>query len=114
MCGISGLISPVELTSIHIKTMTDLIRHRGPDGEGYVLFGGGGNLVVAGSDDTSFDEWNFQSDYQPTVNINETTDGNKVAFGHRRLSILDLSPCGHQPMSAAENRYWITFNGDRN
>jgi asparagine synthase (glutamine-hydrolysing) len=35
-----------------------------------------------------------------------------IAFGHRRLSILDLSPEGHQPMSSACGRYVITFNGE--
>ncbi|WP_416672288.1 asparagine synthase (glutamine-hydrolyzing) [Egbenema bharatensis] len=31
---------------------------------------------------------------------------------HTRLSILDLSAAGHQPMSTANQRYWITFNGE--
>lgn len=31
---------------------------------------------------------------------------------HTRLSILDLSPAGHQPMSAADDHYWIIFNGE--
>src|SRR3989344_4701607 len=35
----------------------------------------------------------------------------KVGLGHRRLSIIDLSAQGHQPMSFA-NKYWITFNGE--
>jgi asparagine synthase (glutamine-hydrolysing) len=33
-------------------------------------------------------------------------------FGHCRLSILDLSPNGHQPMTTPGERYWITFNGE--
>lgn len=37
--------------------------------------------------------------------------GNNFALGHRRLSILDLSDHGHQPM-VYEERYWITFNGE--
>ncbi|WP_375495832.1 asparagine synthase (glutamine-hydrolyzing) [uncultured Nostoc sp.] len=36
----------------------------------------------------------------------------EVAFAHTRLSILDLSAAGHQPMSTSDGRYWITFNGE--
>ena len=35
-----------------------------------------------------------------------------VAFGHRRLSIIDLSPEGHQPMSSVSGRYQVCFNGE--
>ncbi len=35
-----------------------------------------------------------------------------VALVHTRLSILDLSANGHQPMHIANQRYWITFNGE--
>lgn len=39
-------------------------------------------------------------------------DDNHLALGHRRLSIIDLSPAGHQPMYYANRRYWITYNGE--
>lgn len=36
----------------------------------------------------------------------------KVVLGHTRLSILDLSPAGHQPMRSRDGRWWVTFNGE--
>jgi len=35
-----------------------------------------------------------------------------IALGHRRLSIIDLSPAGHQPMSNEDGTVWITFGGE--
>ena len=35
-----------------------------------------------------------------------------VGLGHNRLSIIDLSPAGHQPMSSHDERLWIVFNGE--
>src|SRR5262245_8707188 len=36
----------------------------------------------------------------------------KVGLGHNRLSIIDLSPTGHQPMSNGDGTQWIVFNGE--
>ena len=38
-------------------------------------------------------------------------DGN-IGLAHRRLSIIDLSPSGHQPMKAARRNVWVTYNGE--
>ncbi|HEY0054503.1 MAG TPA: asparagine synthase (glutamine-hydrolyzing) [Pedobacter sp.] len=39
-------------------------------------------------------------------------DEQKLCFGHRRLSLLDLSTAGHQPMADEQQRCYITFNGE--
>ncbi len=42
----------------------------------------------------------------------EIFPNHKLAFGHRRLSIIDLSPSGRQPMSNEERSIWVSFNGE--
>lgn len=44
--------------------------------------------------------------------VNQEQDGLTVAFAHRRLAILDLSPAGHQPMRDEATGNWITYNGE--
>src|SRR5467141_848916 len=39
------------------------------------------------------------------------TDG-RAGLAHARLSIIDLSPAGHQPMANADETIWITYNGE--
>src|SRR4051812_19070298 len=38
--------------------------------------------------------------------------GDGWSLGFRRLSILDLSPSGHQPMRSPDGRFWLAFNGE--
>jgi len=42
----------------------------------------------------------------------EWSDGSHVALGFRRLSVLDPTPAGHQPMVSADGRHVIAFNGE--
>jgi asparagine synthase (glutamine-hydrolysing) len=89
MCGIAGIAfsqSEPETLGQRVRQMTDAIRHRGPDDAG---------LHVAA----------IESRVGPKRPY-------RVALGHRRLSILDLSPAGHQPMSSDDGRYHIVFNGE--
>ncbi|MFL6277997.1 MAG: asparagine synthase (glutamine-hydrolyzing) [Blastocatellia bacterium] len=46
------------------------------------------------------------------IYLTNTTSGQSVGLGHRRLSIIDLSPAGHEPMSDASGQIWLTFNGE--
>jgi asparagine synthase (glutamine-hydrolysing) len=41
-----------------------------------------------------------------------TFDGGRGGLGFRRLSIIDLSAAGHQPMHGCDNRTWLVFNGE--
>ena len=76
MCGIAGILrrdqAPVDAAVL--KRMTDVLAHRGPDGEGVRVEG-------------------------------------PVAFGHRRLAIIDLVG-GIQPMTSDDGSTWITYNGE--
>jgi len=39
-------------------------------------------------------------------------EGRRATLGHRRLSIIDVSAAGHQPMLSEDGRYALTFNGE--
>ena len=36
----------------------------------------------------------------------------RIGLGHNRLSIIDLSDAGQQPMSDSEGKLWLVFNGE--
>ena len=112
MCGITVTIS-FQVDSSQIMRMNDLIRHRGPDDEGYALFSDG-KAICVGGEDTPADAFVEQTPYKPDGLIQEVglPADCHMAFGHRRLSIVDLSALGHQPMCDSQRRYWITYNGE--
>jgi asparagine synthase (glutamine-hydrolysing) len=89
MCGIFGAISFKEKfneSNWHqFKELSDLVSYRGPDGSGYYC-----------ADNNS--------------GFEHLKDKFNLFFGHRRLSIIDLSLQGAQPMS--KGNLVITFNGE--
>jgi asparagine synthase (glutamine-hydrolysing) len=113
MCGICGIWnkdSEVQLKTV-LSAMTASLRHRGPDDEGYALFNEDG-FITAGGADTLPDAWHSEFSWAPAKRIEEIETASSLAFGHRRLSVIDLSAAGHQPMSSEQDRYWIVFNGE--
>ena len=105
MCGIVAVWnrngSPVDRRALS-HAVASLAR-RGPDDEGYVLIDTRAGLACAcrGRDTVG--------DGLPTL---EDARGNfDLALGHRRLSVVDTSPLGHQPMTTNDGLLWITFNG---
>ena len=77
MCGINGIIDLYKANQhvVTINKMNNLLKHRGPDGDGV---------------------WNDEN----------------IAIGHTRLSILDLTKSGYQPMISNDSNYVISFNGE--
>lgn len=115
MCGIAAIFiqnhSSEDLQLI-IKKMLMMIKHRGPDDEGLVIFNHSRSLTVYGGEDTPTSVFEFNSPYCPNrQNSNLNLDA-CAALGHRRLSIIDLSAAGHQPMCTPDGRYWISYNGE--
>ena len=99
MCGLAGRIglSDQDIDVAPLAGMMDVVQHRGPNAQGFAFF--------------------YLSDRQPQTGV-DSQDLNarqwshvRVAFGHRRLSIIDLSAAANQPMSYADGKYWLVFNG---
>ncbi len=91
MCGIAGIAynngQPVEYDVL--ENMTRSMKHRGPDDEGIYI--------------SKNPESKIPGRQNPNV---------QIGLGHRRLSIIDLSDSGHQPMSNEDETIWITYNGE--
>jgi asparagine synthase (glutamine-hydrolysing) len=93
MCGIAGFVLKKGWThQPPVPAIFEQLRHRGPDDRGYFVYSE--QSAKRGRD------W-------------EDLDGDpEVIFLHRRLSIIDLSDAGSQPMGTRDGRYFITFNGE--
>src|SRR2546422_1079314 len=98
MCGIAGIIpseTSIQLTLDRALEMRRRLEHRGPNDWG----------VGVGMTDRATDQ-------QVPANVTPFRSVRPVALVNTRLSILDLSPAGHQPMSTPDRRYWIVYNGE--
>ncbi len=105
MCGIAGIYNPSGIDTRILSEISKTIRHRGPDDEGFMIVDTNNTAHFLKGRDTIPEVGNL-----PPV---ETFSGAaRLALVHRRLSIIDLSPAGHQPMSAAEYGLSIVFNGE--
>ncbi len=98
MCGIAGFffvdpISSQEATEAIGRCLRSL-HHRGPDGQGWVLFTDAGPI---------------DSHSEVAVPRDCKVFG---AMIHTRLKIIDLTERAQQPMGASSNRYWLVYNGE--
>ena len=110
MCGILayfnlGGVSKERL----VQSLTSLknLKHRGPDGEGVTLINiKTGNFYNLITDETP------AANFTNPINLQQACETEfHLLLGHRRLSIIDVSVNGHQPM-AFKNGNWIIFNGE--
>jgi len=113
MCGIAGIVrrAAQAIDPIALKRMCDVQAHRGPDDAGYVLIDAGRAVALVEP------RFAHLTPHLPTWDGylgRRRIGGNRIdaALGHRRLSILDLSAAGHQPMCSHDQRYWIVYNGE--
>jgi len=106
MCGIAGWLGAngKRLPAPRFAAALDRIRHRGPDDEGFLTFDAATGTARSWGGPDSITELVLA----PLAQADESS----VFLGHRRLSIIDLSAAGHQPMSTPDGRYWIVYNGE--
>ncbi|MBN1879726.1 asparagine synthase (glutamine-hydrolyzing) [bacterium] len=96
MCGIAGIIDHHSRSGVwsDLSAMTGLVSHRGPDDQGIAVF------PAKPTEDVWLGEMGVPANIYP------------IGLGHKRLSIIDLSSAGHQPMTDRTGRFWVVFNGE--
>ncbi|HOW17996.1 MAG TPA: asparagine synthase (glutamine-hydrolyzing), partial [Phycisphaerae bacterium] len=94
MCGIAGLIvsPPDRVDRAFVPLALRKLAHRGPDDHGCLLY--------------------WRSGVRPARDWRDDLPDAEAALVHRRLSIIDLTEAGRQPMGSADGRYYIVFNGE--
>lgn len=113
MCGIAGIILKRKTNfslADKIVLMADAIKHRGPDGEGFLLATSENVTPYYNTLKQTYQRSDLS--YIPQLQISKTDSNAFIAFAHRRLSIIDLSESGHQPMCSINEKLWISFNGE--
>ena len=110
MCGILGLARSIAApggSTSALRAATEIVRHRGPDDEGYLLWDGEGAPRVFAGHDTARES-------RDALALRELPEEEawRAALGHRRLSIVDLSPAGHQPMVHRATGLALSYNGE--
>jgi len=115
MCGIAGLYRTGERIDLgRLHAMGRLLAHRGPHDEGLVLVDSrAGQFMTLGGPDTPPDAFTSPHRYAPGRQEGDTKHADfRVGLAHRRLSIVDLTASGHQPMCGPDAKEWITYNGE--
>ncbi len=114
MCGIAGIIHKQKDGSIKesIFDMSQAIKHRGPDGEGFTFFSESIEIPAFSNETPKVNCESNRFLFNPKKSLESVSTNYTMAFAHRRLSIIDLSESGHQPMCDISSNYWITFNGE--
>lgn len=94
MCGIGGYIRKTDsiISSTSLINMGKALEHRGPDDLGYLVWNGVG--------------------FPEKKRSLSSDENNVVGFVHRRLSIIDLTEGGWQPMSNSNQDLHIIYNGE--
>jgi asparagine synthetase B (glutamine-hydrolysing) len=110
MCGIVVVVdlAGATLEPALLKSMTDAIHYRGPDDEGYVLINQGTSRFQAYSGSASPESVRTAL---PSI-LSASDFSANIGLAHRRFSIIDLSPDGHQPLFSHDGSCCVVFNGE--
>lgn len=112
MCGIGGIIALNKQHPVlkqDILKIADTLHHRGPDDEGFLIRSSEG-LFPYFRTHSKYSNSNLS--YIPQKAFQQINNSIDFSFIFKRLSILDLSENGHQPMCCINQRYWVVFNGE--
>jgi asparagine synthase (glutamine-hydrolysing) len=115
MCGISGIVFRKGVSVDEAEQIGDTLlrtqQHRGPNGSGMIVADENWNVFPLRTEQSPQNN-HTEIPYLEFKNKTEIHSRIKVILCHNRLSVIDLSPSGHQPMTNKEQTLWITYNGE--